>query len=287
MLCQPRSCKLNVVKRRALWYIGKVRSFPHFQLFLILIFASLLIFFLDSVHFLSLPKTALSFVTTPIQYGLYSSGQRIGKQFYFIFAARFAAKENKALKEQLAQLLSENAKLRRNLSETQSLVEQQETLDPRVYNLVSARPIGLDRYLKIDKGFKDGIRQSQAVIFKDNFLGRIITVSEKSANVMLSEDPDSKLSAFSINKAGKAKGILSGNFGSEILFEKILHEEPIEAGDLVYSEGTEGFLPRGLVLGRVSEVLSKETQVFKSAKIMSVFDLRDLELVFIIKEGKL
>ena len=247
-------------------------------------FLSILILFLDNLHFLALPKTALSYITTPIQFGLYSSGQTAGKQFYFIFSARFAAKENKALKEQLAELLSENARLRRNLSETESLLEQQETLDPRVYNLVSARPIGLDRYLKIDKGSRDGVKESQAVIFKDNFLGRVKQVSEKTSSVELTTDPDFKLSAFSINKDGKAKGILIGKFGSEILMDKILHEEKIEKGDLVYSEGTEGFLPRGLILGIVGEVFGNETQVFKQAKIKSVFDIRDLELVFLMSD---
>lgn len=261
-----------------------MRNIPNFQLFLTLVLISLLLLFLDSFRFLSFPKTALSYITTPIQFGLYSSSQTIGKQFYFIFSARFAAKENKALKEQMTELLSENAKLRRSLSEAQSLLEQHETLDPRVYNLVSARPIGLDRYLKIDKGSNDGIKESQAVVYKDNFLGRVIQVSEKYSKVMLEVDPDSKLNGFSINKNGRAKGILSGQFGSEMLLEKILHEEQVEKGDLVYSEGTEGYLPRGLVLGRVSEVLVKENEVFKKAKVVPIFDIRDLELVFIIQE---
>ena len=249
-----------------------------------LILISFLILFLDNFKLLSLPKTALSFITTPIQFGIYKTSQTLGSQFYFIFAARFAAKENKALKGQLAELLSENANLRRELSEVQSLVDQQDTLDPRVYNLTVARPIGLDRYLKIDKGSKDGVKEYQAVVFKDNFLGRVVSVSEKSSKVMLIVDPDSKLYGFSINRNGRAKGILSGQFGQEMLLEKILHEEIIEKGDLVYSEGTEGFLPRGLVLGRVSEVLIKENEVFKKAKVAPVFDIRNLELVFVISD---
>lgn len=271
-----------------IWYIGQVRtpsySYFHFQTFLTLIFVSFLILFLDNFHFLSFPKTILSYITTPIQYGLYSSGQVLGSQFHFIFAARFAAKENKALQEQIGELLSENANLRRKLSETESLLEAEHALDPKVYNLLTARPIGLDRFLKIDKGSKDSVKKNQAVVFKDNYLGRVLSVSEKSADVALSTDPDSKLSVFSVNKDGKAKGILLGQFGSEMLMDKILHEEPVVAGDLVYSEGIEGFLPRGLILGRVSEVIQKETQVFKQAKVKPIFDIRDLELVFLIQE---
>jgi len=261
-----------------------MRTVPLFPTFLTLILISFLVLFLDSFQILRLPKIAISYLTTPIQYGLYSSGQALGRQFYFVFSARFASQENKALKEQLGQVVSENAQLRRKLAETESLVAQQDKLDPRVYKLVTARPIGVERFLKIDKGSSDGVKLNQAVVFKDNYLGQVVNISEKSSGVKLPIDPDSKLSAFSINKEGKAKGILLGQFGSEMLFDKILHEEPIAEGDLVYSEGTEGFLPRGLILGRVSEVLQKETQVFKQAKVKPVFDIRDLELVFLIQE---
>lgn len=267
-----------------MWYIGQVRTVPYFQTLLTLIFLSFLILFLDNFQILSLPKIALSYITTPIQGGLYSSGQAIGRQFHFIYEARFASQENKALKEQIGQLLSENANLRTKLAETESLLEQEQKLDPRVYKLINARPIGVDRFLKIDKGSADGVKKSQAVVFKDNYLGEVVNHSEKSADVRLAMDPDSKLSAFTINKEGKAKGILLGQFGAEMLFDKILHEEPVSEGDLVYSEGTEGFLPRGLILGRVTEVLQKENEVFKQAKVKPVFDIRDLELVFLIQE---
>jgi len=257
---------------------------PFFQPFFILILVSLLIFALDSFNLLSLPKTATYYITNPISFGIYRSSQTVSRQFYFIFQSRFAAQENKALNEQIFQLLSENAQLRSKLSETESQLEQQKSLDPRTYNLVAARPIGLDRYLRIDRGLKDNLKINQPVVFKDNFIGLTTDVSEKGSNVRLLKDPDSKIAAFALSKDGKAKGVLVGQFGSELLMDKILHGEPVLVGDLVYSEGTEGYLPRGLILGRVSEVLEDPTQIFKQAKIKPIFDLRDLELVFVISE---
>ncbi len=239
---------------------------------------------MDKINFLYLPKVGLSYITIPIEGGLYKTGQTFGKQFFFIFTARFAAQENKALKEQIGELISENAKLRTNLAETQSLLAQEESLDPKTYKLIVARPIGLDRYLQIDKGSDDGVAINQAVLFKDNFLGLVTVVSPKTAKIKLLTDPSSKIAAFSINKEGRAKGIVSGQFSTEAVMDKILHDELIEKGDLVYSEGTEGLLPRGLILGRVTEVRQQPNDVFKEAKIKPIFDLRDLELVFLIKE---
>jgi cell shape-determining protein MreC len=52
----------------------------------------------------------------------------------------------------------------------------------------------------------------------------------------------------------------------------------------VYSEGQESEIPRGLVLGQVAQVIEKDNEIFKSAKIKPVFDIADLEVIFIIGE---
>ncbi len=257
---------------------------PGIKIFLILGVFSLLVLFLDTIKLLNLPKQLLYFITNPVSFGIYNTNRNIGKQFHFIFQARFAAQENKALKEQIGKLLSENAELRKSLGETQALVSQEKHLDPDTYNLLPARPIGLGRHLKIDKGLNSNIRVGQAVIFEDNFIGKIIAVTPVASNIELLADPNSKIAAFSVNKEGKAKGVLLGQFGTEILMDKILHEEKISEGDLVYSEGLEGFLPRGLILGRVTKILERTNEVFKQAKVQPVFDIRDLELVFVIGE---
>ena len=259
-----------------------MRSLPHLQTFLILILTSLVIFGLDSIHWLAFPKIGLSYITNPISHGLYKTKQNIADQLFFLVAARTAAKENKALKEQLGVLLSENANLRTKLAEAETLASQSEALNPATYNLITARPIGLDRYLLIDKGTRDGVKQNQAVVFQDSFVGQIIRVKEGSAAIKLATDPDSKLSAFSSGKSGKAKGILIGEFGSEMKLDKILHSESIEENNLVYSEGLETFLPRGLILGKVTEVEEQNERNFKIAKVIPVFDVGDLELVFVI-----
>lgn len=260
------------------------RIIPHLQVFLMLVFFSLLILSLDSFKLLNLPKQAAFYITNPISFGIYSNQQKVLRQFYFIFASRKASQENRALKEQLGQLLSENANLRKKLLETEALLDQKLHLDPQTFSLVAARPVGLSRFLKIDKGGDGGIEVGQAVVFKDNLIGKIVQVSQKASNVQILQDPDSKVAAFSQGLDGRAKGVLVGQFGTEALLDKILHEEQISVGDLVYTDGTEGNLVRGLVLGRVNEVLERENEVFKQAKVQPVFDIKDLDLVFVIQE---
>lgn len=261
-----------------------IKIIPNLKIFFILILCSLLLIMVDTLGFLTFPKRWAFSITNPLSFGLYDSTNKALKQFNFIFRARFASQQNTALKEQLAKLLSENASLRKKLSEAESKISQQNYIDERTYNLQAARPIGLSRYLKIDKGSLSKVAENLAVVVNDNYIGKIIQVSENASLIQLLTDPDTKVSAFSLNKEGRAKGVLAGQFGTQLLMDKILHEEQIMEGDLVYSEGTEEFLPRGLILGRVKEVLSRENEIFKQAKIEQMFDIRDLELVFVILE---
>lgn len=255
-----------------------------FKTVLVLVLICAVVGLLDNYKLLNLPKVFISQMTLPVQYGLYKSYSTASRQFGFVIQARQAAQENAAKSEQMAQILSENANLRKKLAEAQSFLSQQEALPSETFNLIPVRPVGFVRFLHIDKGNDDGVKNNMAVIFKDNYIGRVIETDPKKARVLLSTDPESRISAFSQSDAGKAKGILIGQFGSEMLLDKILHEEMIKVGDLVYTDGQEIEIPRGLILGQVVEVLEKDNEIFKQAKIKPVFEAGDLELVFVVGE---
>lgn len=255
-----------------------------FRILLTLILISFGLLLLDNFNFLSFPKSIIQTVTVPIQYGLYKFSSSVGRQASFIFEVRHISQENKALKLQISQLLSENASIRTQLSEVQGLLGQEKSLPSKTFNLTPARVIGIGRFLTIDKGANDGVKVDGVIVFKDNFVGKVKSVNPKTATLILPFDPDSKIAVFSQNSDGKAKGILIGQFGSQLLMDKILHEEPIKEGDLVYSEGSEGQLPRGLVLGKVDKVLERQNEVFKQAEVKPIFEFNDLDIVFLIQE---
>lgn len=253
------------------------------RIFFTLIFFSLLILLLDSLGLLYFPKYLSQQLVVPIQYGVYQTGISLARQFEFVIIIRRAARENKALRGQLAELLVENASLRKVLEENQIFQDQNLSLKIDTYNLLPAKVIGNSRYLSINKGISDGVEVGQAVVLKDNYIGQVKKVTPKTAEVVLSSDPDSKIAVYSQGGLGRARGILQGQFGSEALMDKILHQETIGVGDLVYSEGTEGKLPKGLILGKVSEVYARENEIFKQAKVEPLIEVLDLNLVFVIR----
>lgn len=256
---------------------------PDVKVFVLLMVLSLLLFVTDNLNLLNFPKQLLQNLTIPIQYGLYKNSKNVGDQFSFIIEARKGSLEKKALKLQLAQILSENAALQKKLQETEDLVDQYNKLSPNTFDVLPARVIGVERYIIIDKGSSDGISENQAVVYKDNYLGLTKHVTPKSSQVVLATDPESKIAVFSQDVDGRARGILQGQFGSELLMDKILHEEVIKTGDLVYSEGTEGKLPKGLVMGKVLGVMERPNEIFKQAKVEPIYKIIDLDIVFVIR----
>lgn len=253
------------------------------RIFFTLTLLCLLILFFDQINFLNLPKSLLQNLTIPIQFGFYKSSNALIHQFDFIFLSRRILQENKAMQKQLADLLIENTNLRSNLNDNQIIVDQQSSINPKTFNLLPARVIGSGRYLTIDRGSDDGITVDLAVVYRDTYIGLVTSVNPKTSQVTLSSDPDSRIAVFTQNNDGRSRGILSGQFGSEMLLDKILHQEVIGEGDLVYSEGTEGKLPRGLIMGKVSRVYDRRNEIFKQAVVKSIFNVNDLDLVFILR----
>lgn len=252
------------------------------KLLLGLVFLSFILMLFDSLNFLNLPKSLVQTITTPVQYGLYRSVTSLGQNFQFIFTTRQAYLENRALKLQMGELLTENSGLRKRLLENETLVDQYNKLSPVTYDLLPVHVIGSGRFLTLDRGTDDGVMAGQAVVYKDNYIGQVKEASPKTSRVLLPFDPDSKIAVFSQGVDGRARGILEGQFGAEFLMDKILHQENVAMGDLVYSEGIEGRFPKGLVMGKISEVLEKENEVFKQAKVLPLFDAVDLDMVFVM-----
>ncbi len=254
------------------------------RLTLILLVLSVGLLVVDShTSVFNIPKSLIQHITVPLQYGFYKIGVGVSSQFAVVTNAHSAAQQNQALRKQYADILAENADLRRKLSEANALVDQQNSLSPKTFDLLAARPIGLGRFLTIDKGSDDGLQVGEAVVFKNQYLGQIKQLFPRSAQVLMATDPDSKIAVFAQNTNGRARGILEGQFGSESLMNKILHEEPISPDDLIYSEGTEGRLPKGLIMGKVSRVFERPNEVFKQAQAKPVFNPLDLDIVFIIR----
>ena len=155
--------------------------------------------------------------------------------------------ENSQLKEQIYDpgfLIFENKQLR-------LLLDEQVTSST---NFVSAR-VMLDKqspYLNsfiINIGSNKEIKNSMAVLDRNNFIGRIVDVNFFSSRVLLVTDLNSKISV-TIEPLGY-QAILSGHGTIEPSLQYLPKNHKVQSGNKVYTSGKEGIFTPGIPIGEV------------------------------------
>jgi rod shape-determining protein MreC len=134
----------------------------------------------------------------------------------------------------------------------------------------------------IDRGSLDGIEVGQAVVAENGlYIGRVISLSERIASVMLLTDVRSRVAA-SVPGVGRASGIIEGRGSGVAHFTLIPQSLPLNKDDVVVTAGLEEKIPTNLVIGLVNDVDSKATDPFKNAVIEPLAPLEHLDLVSVI-----
>ncbi len=213
---------------------------------------------------------------------------QVGNKFLFWQNAFLSVK---TLKESSIKLAEENLELYGKLAKL-SQIEQENALLKEKLNLVDknawstslARVIGRDfennRSFIIDKGANDGIAVGMAVILTGGVVvGKISEAYYNTSKIKTIIDVSSKIAA--VNSAGNVSGLVRG-LGSDVVFDLIAKNKRLEIGDLIISSGADGLWPRGLLIGKVAQVKSEDSQVFNTADIELPADFRDFNNVFVI-----
>lgn len=226
--------------------------------------------------------------SSPIQKFLWQKGQRISDFFEGIVKTESLKKELEGLKLENQKLLSEIAFLREVKEENETLREALGIGLPEEYNLAFAEIIGKDLnedYILINKGSEAGIAEGQAVITESKILlGRISEVSQNFSRIMLISNKKSFLDAKIQNR--EIQGIVEGRGDFLLSLSHIPKNKEIQTGDFVVTTSLGEIFPEGLLIGKVEEVERSDIKPVQEAKISPLFDLTQLENVFIVLNFK-
>lgn len=174
----------------------------------------------------------------------------------------------------VATLAAENRALRAQLS--------LRTKPPSRFLLAS--PLGLaSGEMVINAGGLQEVAIGDSVVIGQVLVGRVISTSSYQARVRLPISEGEKISA-AVRSGGVdgvriASGIVNA-IGGQMILEKVTLGEPLRVGDLVMTVG-EGY-ERDLLIGKVAEILEKENDLFKSARIDPGTDYSRLDRVFVV-----
>ena len=261
-------------------------------MFIRLLLLSLILIVLGQTP-LIVPLRAISAsVANPVQYSAYRLSQNLKRELEFVLNLGRLRVENIGLTERLLELESVLA-ISKELEEENNLLREQLGVLPvgrqgveRQLVLVaiigrSAR--GGEATVTINKGSEAGLREGAAVVIKNLLLGEVFLVEPKRAKVRLLTDPQFVAAALDQDSPDRARGLVSGQYGTAIILQRILPTEFLAVGDTVVTSGEDSKFEKGLVLGTVRKILTSETAVFKAAELELVVDIDSLEEVFVVR----
>ncbi|HLC39032.1 MAG TPA: rod shape-determining protein MreC [Patescibacteria group bacterium] len=248
----------------------------------LVIIASLII---PKKYFLTPVKGAAMTVLAPIQKIVSGSGKSIYDFFSTISKISRLAKENDQLRLEKDRLVEKNTALVEAQKENEILRSELNFRNSNPYKLLPVNVIGKDptnvqESLTIDAGTKDGLKEGMPVVSAGILVGKISEVHYTSSNVLLVTNPNSVVNA--MLQESRAYGLVRGELGFGLVMESIPQETKINVGDRVITSGLGGIFPKGLIIGQVLEIISKQGDIFKSASLKPDLDLSKLEIAFVI-----
>lgn len=192
----------------------------------------------------------------------------------------------------LQELEIENATLRQQLGYKQSntgVTLVGSTVlgrNPDVARILGLDPSNLVRFILIDQGSAEGVKEGMPVLTPQGLVGRVWTAGVHSSKVLLIIDPSSSVNAVvqSTRATGVVQGDLSGNLvGGNLLMKYVPQGDAIKPGDTILTSGLGGNFPKRLVIGKVAEVHKSDIQMFQEAVVEPSVDFSRLEFVMVLK----
>lgn len=136
--------------------------------------------------------------------------------------------------------------------------------------------------LRIDQG-SVALATGLPVVTADGVVGRTSRVYSGYSDVQLAVDPKSSIDVV-IQRTG-GRGLLKGIDGSNryrCRVDYLLRDEEIRVGDAVVTSGAAGVFPKGLPVGRVSQVKGGGHGLYQEVEVVPSVDFATVERVLIV-----
>ena len=268
---------------------------------LVLLIVGLLLLVFHESGLLTPVERAAHYVLDPLQRGLSNLTEGTGGVFETFREVRELRAEVEELRAQVEALQVENVRLREFEAEAQQLrallnftsdypistylgaeVVSREACD----EFPCGETVGMDpnpylRYATINVGAQQGAEPGMSVVSGGaGLVGRISEVGPRTAKVRLLTDVDSAVAA--ILQTTRGTGLVVGQPDGSLQMAFIPQEEEVKVGDIVLTSGLGGQMPKGLVVGQVTDVQRREYETFQTATVRPAVDLTRLELALVI-----
>ncbi|MFQ5329936.1 MAG: rod shape-determining protein MreC [Thermodesulfobacteriota bacterium] len=229
--------------------------------------------------------TAISVVAAPLQSAVTTITGGVSSTWSDYIALIGIKEENNLLREELAMVASERARLLEEVASARRVKALLGFKEERSLPMVAARIIGTDTYgltrtVTIDLGESDGVQRNMAVVTHRGIVGKIIELYGDSSMVLLATDPRFRVDG--VVQRNRVKGIVEGSGGERLVLKYIRQLDNIEVGDRIISSGLGGIFAKGLTVGEVAKVEVGDDSFFQYVEVIPSVDLDKMEEVLVI-----
>jgi len=256
------------------------------SVFLFFAILALIIFTLSKLGFLSLPASIAQKALSPIAGSVYSA-------FNFF--------SNPSKDSTISKIKEENRGLVKKIvsqsvlqKENSALADQFATTSVRSQTLLTAKIVGAPSFIPgvsnpqsliIDRGTKDNVKVGNAVIYKDNLVGKVTEANLYFSKIDLITSPSFSTTVKILRS--QAAGVIKGKGEKQMILDNVLQSSDIKVSDIILTKGDQdikgiGF-PPDLTLGKLISVAKKPSNLFQKGEVVSLLDFSNLSTVFVIR----
>ena len=132
----------------------------------------------------------------------------------------------------------------------------------------------------LDKGSDDRVRKGMAVVTPLGVVGQVVSVTARSAKVLLITDPNSGVDV--LVQRTRARGIVSGSLENGPILKYVKRSEDIQVGDRLITSGLDGIFPKGMVVGTVIKARKQNLGLFQYIEVMPAVTSGQTEEVMVV-----
>jgi rod shape-determining protein MreC len=268
---------------------------------LVLFVLGLLLLILNEAGYLAPVENVFHYVLDPLQRVFSRVVVVTGDLFQTVREVRELRDRVEELQAQVDALTVENVRLREQEAEIQQLrallnftsmypislplgadVVGREACDTfPCGEVVGTEPNPYLRYITINVGTLQGVEVGMPVVSGGaGLIGRVAQVGSRTAKVQLLTDSDSSVAA--LLQTSRVTGLVVGQPDGALHMEYIPQEASVSVGDVVLTSGLGGFMPKGLVIGQVTEVQQMDYALFQAAVVRPAVDFSRLEWILVL-----
>lgn len=233
----------------------------------------------------------VSYVVFPIQKKIYEIGDYIKRTKEAIVSYQEILEENQVLKNEQIKydiLLSYNEKILEENRRLQEIlkIKEEKNLNLKVAKVNFRNPSNLYTRFYINLGKKDGVKRNMIVLSGETLIGKVGRVYENYSIVDMITSENFNVSALT---ESQMLGIVKGSDEEDgtLYFEANTFQNNIEIGEKIYTSGISEIYPKGLYIGKVSEIDEDNGELFRSIKVKNDIDILSMmEVLILMPEDK-